>query len=54
VAGFPGILERVRDGDDVLVDAYRGEIVIAPGRGKRRARVFNERFEKYRAHADAL
>ena len=30
VANFPGILERLRDGDEVLVDAHRGEIVIAP------------------------
>jgi len=30
VANFPGILERLRDGDEVLVDAHHGEIVIAP------------------------
>ncbi len=30
VTDFPGILERLRDGDEVLVDAHRGEIVIAP------------------------
>jgi len=30
VANFPGILNRLHDGDDVLVDAYRGEIIIAP------------------------
>src|SRR5262245_17384306 len=30
VADFPGILERISDGDEVLVDAYRGEIVLAP------------------------
>jgi phosphoenolpyruvate-protein phosphotransferase (PTS system enzyme I) len=30
VANFPGLLERLRDGDELLVDASRGEIVIAP------------------------
>jgi phosphoenolpyruvate-protein kinase (PTS system EI component) len=30
VANFSGLLQRLRDGDEVLVDAYRGEIVIAP------------------------
>ncbi len=30
VADIPGILERIRDGDEVLVDASRGEIVISP------------------------
>ena len=30
VANFPGLLERLRDGDELLVDASRGEIIIAP------------------------
>src|ERR1700687_213404 len=30
VANFPGLLERLRDGDELLVDASRGEIVLAP------------------------
>jgi len=30
VAGLPGILDNIRDGDEVLVDASRGEIVVAP------------------------
>src|SRR5262245_52955546 len=47
VAGFPGILERIGDGDEVLVDAYRGEIVIAPD-GKTRA-AFHEQVKQYHA-----
>ena len=47
VADFPGVLERIGDGDEVLVDAYRGEIVIAPD-GKTRA-AFYERLEQYHA-----
>jgi phosphoenolpyruvate-protein phosphotransferase len=47
VAGFPGILERIGDGDEVLVDAHRGEIVIAP-EGKTRA-AFHERLQQYQA-----
>ena len=35
VADFPGLLERIRDGDEVLVDASRGEIVIAPNAPQR-------------------
>jgi phosphoenolpyruvate-protein phosphotransferase (PTS system enzyme I) len=30
VANIAGLLERLRDGDELLVDASRGEIVIAP------------------------
>ena len=47
VAGFPGVLERIGDGDEVLVDAYRGEIVIAP-EGETRAE-FHERLKQYQA-----
>jgi phosphoenolpyruvate-protein phosphotransferase len=47
VADFPGILERIGDGDEVLVDAYRGEIILAP-EGKTRA-AFHERLQHYHA-----
>jgi len=35
VAGFPGVLERIRDGDEVLVDASRGEVIISPDAAQR-------------------
>jgi phosphoenolpyruvate-protein phosphotransferase (PTS system enzyme I) len=35
VANFPGLMERVRDGDELLVDAARGELVIAPDADQR-------------------
>lgn len=47
VAGFPGVLEHISDGDEVLVDAYRGEIILAPD-GKTRAE-FHERLTQYYA-----
>ena len=47
VADFPGVLERVGDGDEVLVDAYRGEVILAPG-GETRA-AFHERLTHYHA-----
>src|SRR5262245_19565082 len=47
VADFPGILERIGDGDEVLVDAYRGAIVIAPEGATRAA--FHERLQHYHA-----
>ena len=47
VADFPAILERISDGDEVLVDAYRGEIVLAPDE-KTRAE-FHERLTQYHA-----
>ena len=47
VADFPAILERISDGDEVLVDAYRGEIIIAPDE-KTRAQ-FHERLTQYHA-----
>ena len=47
VADFPGVLERIGDGDEVLVDAYRGEIVLAPD-GETRAE-FHERLTQYQA-----
>src|SRR6266849_2429248 len=47
VADFPGILERIGGGDEVLVDAYRGEILLAPEEKTRAA--FHERLKKYQA-----
>src|SRR5712692_7607887 len=47
VADFPGILERIGDGEEVLVDAYRGEIILAPEENTRAA--FHERLKKYQA-----
>jgi len=47
VANFPGLLERLRDGDEVLVDADRGAIVIAPHAGTRAE--FEERLRRSRA-----
>jgi len=47
VADFPGILERIGDGEEVLVDAYRGEIILAPEENTRAA--FHERLQHYHA-----
>jgi phosphoenolpyruvate-protein phosphotransferase len=47
VADFPGILERIGDGEEVLVDAYRGEIILAPDENTRAA--FHERLKHYHA-----
>ena len=47
VADFPAILERISDGDEVLVDAYRGEIILAPDEKTRAA--FHERLTQYHA-----
>ena len=47
VADLAGILERVRDGDEVVVDASRGEIVIAPDAPTRAA--FEERLTTHHA-----
>jgi phosphoenolpyruvate-protein phosphotransferase len=35
VADLPGLLDLVHDGDEVLVDAARGEVVIAPNAAQR-------------------
>ena len=48
VADFPGVLERIGDGDEVLVDADRGEIVLAPGETRAE---FHERLTQYQADA---
>ncbi len=47
IAEFPGLLDRVRDGDEVLVDGYRGEMIIAPAAATRAA--FQTQFQKYQA-----
>ena len=47
VANIPGLLERLRDGDEVLVDAFRGEIVIAPDANMRAE--FQERLKSRQA-----
>ncbi len=43
----PGILEHLRDGDEVLVDAYAGEVVVGADPAER-AR-FEQRVHEYRA-----
>jgi phosphoenolpyruvate-protein phosphotransferase len=46
VAEFPGVLERIQQGDEVLVDGYRGVLVILPDSNTRRD--FEERLGNYR------
>jgi phosphoenolpyruvate-protein phosphotransferase (PTS system enzyme I) len=47
VADLPGVLERIGAGDEVLVDAYRGTIVLAPEEATRAA--FQDRLQHYHA-----
>ncbi len=47
VAGFPQITDRLRDGDELLVDGYRGTLVVGPGPGTRAA--FAARLQQYGA-----
>jgi phosphoenolpyruvate-protein phosphotransferase len=47
VAGFPGLTQRVRDGDELLVDGYRGTLVVHPGPATRES--FQERLRQYGA-----
>lgn len=47
VADVPGLLERIGDGDEVLVDAARGAIILAPA-GETRA-AFHARLSLYHA-----
>ncbi len=47
VAGLPGLFERIRRGDEVLVDASRGVVVVSPDAGTRRE--FEERLARSRA-----
>src|SRR5262245_21012500 len=47
VAGFPGILSRIGSGTELLVDGFRGTLVVAP-REEARAE-FQERIAQWRA-----
>jgi phosphoenolpyruvate-protein phosphotransferase len=47
IAEFPGILELVSSGTEVLVDGFRGTLVIAPDRAARAE--FHARLEQWRA-----
>jgi phosphoenolpyruvate-protein phosphotransferase len=47
VAEFPGVLDRIQDGDELLVDAYRGVVVIAPEAEPRAE--FQKRLDQYQA-----
>ncbi len=47
VAGFAGVHERVREGEEVLVDGYIGEIVIAPDPATRTE--FEARLDQYQS-----
>jgi len=47
VANLPGLFERLRDGDELLVDATHGEIVIAPDDDTRAE--FQERLRRRQA-----
>ncbi len=46
VAGSPGLLDQIHAGDELLVDGYRGEIVIAPTPETRAE--FEERLERFK------
>src|SRR5262249_36547166 len=46
LAGFPGLLDQIRTGDEVLVDASHEALIIAPNPETRRA--FETRLEQYR------
>ena len=45
VAGPPGVVRRLRTGDELLVDGHRGTVVVSPDAGTRVA--FRARFETY-------
>ncbi len=47
VAGIPGLLARVANGTELLVDGHRGRVVIAPSASTRAE--FRERVEKWQA-----
>jgi phosphoenolpyruvate-protein phosphotransferase len=47
VANFPDLFERLHDGDELLVDASRGELVIAPDAATRAE--FEERLRSHQA-----
>ncbi len=47
VAGFPGILSRIGNGTELLVDGFRGTLVVAPPEATRTE--FQERIANWRA-----
>jgi phosphoenolpyruvate-protein phosphotransferase (PTS system enzyme I) len=47
LAGLPGLLSRIRSGDEVLVDAFRETLIISPD--SERHHEFDRRLEEYRA-----
>jgi phosphoenolpyruvate-protein phosphotransferase len=47
IAGFPGILSRIGSGTELLVDAFRGALVVAPQKVTQTE--FRERIAKWRA-----
>src|SRR5262249_45269123 len=50
VAGLPGLLGRIRRGEEMLVEANRGLVVTAPSAGTRAG--LKKRLETYRASAN--
>ena len=52
ITEFPGILSSVNSGTELLVDGFRGALVIAPTLATRTE--FQERMEKWRATSGAL
>ena len=47
IAEIPGLLSRIRSGTELLVDGFRGTLVITPQPDTRSE--FQERIEKWRA-----
>ena len=47
LAGLPGLLSRIRSGDEALVDAFREALIVLPNPDTRRD--FDQRLEAYRA-----
>ena len=47
LAGLPGLLSRIRSGDEALVDAFRETLIISPDLERRHD--FDRRLEEYRA-----
>lgn len=52
VVGAEGILREVKDGDDVLVDGYRGVVFVNPTPS--RLNTYKNEIERYRAHRASL
>jgi phosphoenolpyruvate-protein phosphotransferase len=47
LAGLPGVLSKIRSGDEALVDTFREALIISPSPDARRD--FDHRLEEYRA-----